>query len=268
MKISTRANAALVKTVVANFMKTHNLPLPVDEDQCAVGTSFDHLVFLVVPVMAVLKMFSPSGGYGAAFLPTQVGVDESGDGTPAGGIDHENDNDIKTAVLTAVSAMGSLTSQQHLNIREKSGAITPVSFLLNPLKELLQKKHFDFEFHLTHLSSAYKRDVSTTLHHQSVYLSAYLPVARKKDQLIHENGFFGYINFCLLRAFSGCASPEVTIFVMDQCLILGFSLILPLVACALLLGSSEELLALDNCDSAIDSFDNYCRLITVGKMRR
>ncbi len=46
-----------MKTVVANFMKSQDIPLPNDELQC-VSSSFDHLVFLAVPLMAVLKMFS------------------------------------------------------------------------------------------------------------------------------------------------------------------------------------------------------------------
>lgn len=57
IKISGRSSAALVKTVVANFMKSQDIPLPIDEHNC-VSSSFDHLVFLAVPIMAVLKMFS------------------------------------------------------------------------------------------------------------------------------------------------------------------------------------------------------------------
>ena len=62
-KISTRSASALVKTVVANYMKAFALPLPSDEARC-VTCSFDHLVFIAVPIMAVLKMFS--SGVGAA----------------------------------------------------------------------------------------------------------------------------------------------------------------------------------------------------------
>lgn len=57
-----------MKTVVANFMRHNNVPLPVEESQCA--NAFDQLVFLAVPIMAVLKMLSPISpilGHGVAF---------------------------------------------------------------------------------------------------------------------------------------------------------------------------------------------------------
>ncbi len=58
-QISSRATAALVKTTVANYFKAHDILLPIDENQCVV-IGFDLLVFIAVPVMAVLKMFVPS----------------------------------------------------------------------------------------------------------------------------------------------------------------------------------------------------------------
>ncbi len=71
-KISTRSASALVKTVVANYMKAVALPLPSDDGRCVV-CSFDHLVFIAVPIMAVLKMFS-SGVAGAAGGADLLGI--------------------------------------------------------------------------------------------------------------------------------------------------------------------------------------------------
>lgn len=289
VKVSSRASAALVKTAVSNFMKSHEMPLPVDEEQCACGTPFDHIVFLAVPIMAVLKMFSPTGGHGAAFVhqtapsvQTQFS-DDSNASRPVSIVDGDNrtghvegdqdsDSDVKIAVLTAVAALASLTSRRHIGILLTSGTETTISHLLPQVKELLQKKHFDFEYHLCHLSSEHMRELSSSMHAHSAYLSTHLPAVRKraahKQQSPTDNSFFDYINFCLLRSFSGSASPEVVIFIMDQCLILGFTVMLPLISTALLLGSSGELLALENCDNAVECFDNYCRVMTVGKLRR
>ena len=149
-----------------------------------------------------------------------------------------------------------------------------VSRLLEHVKEMLRKKHFDFEYHLSHLSSEHKIELGPGLHSHSAYLMLHLPAVRSQHlraaiaSAEADNEFFDYISFCLLRAFSGSVSPEVAIFILDQCLILGFSTFLPIVTCSLLLGSSGELLALESCDSAVECFDNYCRLMTVGNLRR
>lgn len=261
------------------------MSLPIDEDQCAVGTAFDHLVFLAIPIMAVLRMFSPSGGNSAAFMsqsapaPTvqtqfseDSAISRSDEDAVGGESYHGNDSDVKLAVMTAVAGLASMTSQRHLKVWEKAGSIALVSSFVDSTKALLRKKHVDFESHLNHLASDHKLEISSTLHAHSVYLSLYLPSVRTREEKRNlsstENGFFDYINFCLLRSFSGSSSPEVAVFIMDQCIILGFSVILPLVACALLLGASGELLSLENCDTAVECFDSFCRAITVGKLRR
>ncbi len=49
----------MVKTTLANYLKAHDILLPTDENQCVI-MGFDLLIFIAVPVMAVLKMFVPS----------------------------------------------------------------------------------------------------------------------------------------------------------------------------------------------------------------
>ena len=263
--------------------------MPVNENQCAVGSAFDHLFFLAVPIMAVLKMYSATSGHGASFAPPRPGMreysedvgspgsaammeetDKADDGNAEAGRD--GDSSVKTAVMTACSALTSLTAQHHINVRAKGGSMVGISHLIDPVKDLLRKKHLDYEYHLTHLSSNHHKEVGPGLHVHSVYLSTHLPAVRDRaahiEQYCAENEFFDFINFSLLRAFSGVVSPESTIFIMDQGLILGFAVFLPIIATSLLLGCSEELLALESCDNAVECFDNYCRAVTVGKLRR
>lgn len=78
-KIASRANAAFTKTVVAHFLKAHEIPLPAEEGDCVRAPShFDLLVFLAVPLLAVMKMFGVGGKGG------RVAVQQSTTATTSG----------------------------------------------------------------------------------------------------------------------------------------------------------------------------------------
>lgn len=85
-------------------------------------------------------------------------------------------------------------------------------------KDLLRKKHSEYAAQLFSTHPQFDRAYDMNSHVNSSYLSLYLPRARfAKNRSFVEY----YINYCLLRAFSGCVAPEVAVFIWDQCFVLG-----------------------------------------------
>jgi hypothetical protein len=99
-KIASRANAAFTKTVVAHFLKAHEIPFPSDEPDCVRAPShFDMLVFLAVPLLAVMKMFG-AGGKAGHVMPVQSTMPRAPSGAST---DHIPDASSINATATATS---------------------------------------------------------------------------------------------------------------------------------------------------------------------
>jgi hypothetical protein len=104
-KIASRANAAFTKTVVAHFLKAHEIPLPSDESDCVRAPShFDMLVFLAVPLLAVMKMFG-AGGKGGHVMAVQSNIPSTDTAT-------DTNTNLKDAIRVLQQDMGSLAQEE------------------------------------------------------------------------------------------------------------------------------------------------------------
>eukprot|EP00603_Paraphysomonas_imperforata_P000688 CAMPEP_0114444964 /NCGR_PEP_ID=MMETSP0103-20121206/18366_1 /TAXON_ID=37642 ORGANISM="Paraphysomonas imperforata, Strain PA2" /NCGR_SAMPLE_ID=MMETSP0103 /ASSEMBLY_ACC=CAM_ASM_000201 /LENGTH=523 /DNA_ID=CAMNT_0001616535 /DNA_START=273 /DNA_END=1843 /DNA_ORIENTATION=+ len=82
------------------------------------------------------------------------------------------------------------------------------------------------------------------------------------------NPFYDFLNECLLRGLSGLLNLEACQFVWDQCFVVGFAKMLPLITASLVIGCAQELLGIGHEDSVVDSWVSYCHHCSVESVQR
>ncbi len=231
---SSRSNAAVIKGVISNFMRSHSLPLPDSEENfCIVDTLF----FVIIPLMSTFNIRVHQDNYIHGIVEKQY----------CGKFDDDVDSDrLSEKALNAVVSshqLGLLTESDGLALKSPFLAFT--NALLQQKNSILAKK----------LSSFYGG-----------------PGINYSDAVFGNLGgdtkFDDAIDGCLLRGLSGLLPHETVLFVWDQGLIGKFDTILPAVCCALLLGVNDEMMSVTQFSVALDIFQSYCSSVTVEMLQK
>jgi len=257
-EISSRSAAGQAKTAIANFMRSHGVPLPYSDKSYE---STDRLLFILVPVVRALQRERDR----------ELILTYAPDGDVA-----KIDRNVLDRVMTA------MLGPRHLNqlaVTTGGTGLVTKSPCLAYTVSLLNKTDEDVWYHLQQLTTGGGKEepvlppITENLEGSEFGSSVSglesiggddggdaAPVADLLN-LSSYRTFESFLNNLLLRGLSGLLPPNTLSYVWDQCFITSFNTMLPVMLTALVMGAAEEMTRLRQVKSAIDSFMTYCKTI-------
>jgi hypothetical protein len=286
--VSSRGNAAIVKSVVGNYMKMVKLRIPENDED--MFQELDHLVYVTIPILVQLKSNAKEVYFNVKQkdridMTGMITLEEedmslrfASMSSKDNSNDNSNDNNDNKGFNSVSSAMMesilySFSEPRYLGLMQVidgSFSMSNQSPTLGQFKTLLSIKDTELYSRLWRLNqdrigSDDRNDSSSIgFNDNEVNTSQSIQLAGLMTDAYNIEEFF---NECLLRGLSGLLSIETTLFVWDQGFIADFGSILPIALAALCIGNRSELRELVSFKSACETFISYCRAITVEELQ-
>jgi hypothetical protein len=250
-RLSSRANAAFAKNIIANFMRMVNLKMPTNMYDSFV--ELDHCAYLCLPLIVVLRSdFNQR-------KTSSIELDEYGNEPPEIEFSDIHNSKFKiykgmnTSRFAVENALYALMEPLKLGtLRVSSGNLNFVERApgIGRAITLLSAKNSELYLRLWRLKAPEDQRRAV-----------------ESDFSTEQKSFDAFFNEQLIRGLSGLLNLETCMFVWDQGFITDFGGILPLVLVALVLGDAEELKGLSTFRNAIDVFTSYCYRVTIDQLQ-
>jgi len=262
--ISSRAFAGLIKSVVTAFMRRNLLSLPEGDGTDSTSTTeYDSMTDIEDKeerqedteshASSLVKSSSEASScqmYDRLIflaVPLAVIVKE-GSTVPSRSTKDSNlesysafELGSKSQILSEI-ALQDMAGVKHVAVLTEDVRVNFSSVHLGYTQSLIKAKHPMLHQHLMALSGVGESSVT--------------------------NPFYDFLNECLLRGLSGLLNLEACQFVWDQCFVVGFAKMLPLITASLVIGCAQELLGIGHEDSVVDSWVSYCHHCSVESVQR
>ena len=231
---SSTTNAAVIKRIVSNFMRSNTLPLPDSEENFGI---VDTLFFVLIPLALTFNNCNHEDNY----IHGIIEIEYHG----------RLDNDAISNRLVE-RALNAVVSNRQLGLLNESGGFVLKSPYLVFTNALLELKNRDLSRKLSSLYGGPGNNYSTAVF----------------GNLSGDTKFEDAIDSCLLKGLSGLLPVDTVLYVWDQGLIGKFDTMLPAVCSALLLGIGDEMMSVTQFSVALDIFQSYCSSVSVDMLQK